>query len=85
MQVWSDNITYFLTYVESGKELKLALEPDNASYICQKSGYSSSRVKTKVILYDTYTGSGQQSKKALQEQVEACQGHLEKLKAMAES
>jgi len=36
MKVWSDDTTYFLTYAEPNKELRLALEPDNASYICQK-------------------------------------------------
>lgn len=87
MQVWSDDTTYFLTYVEPGKELRLALEPDNASYICQKKWIlvPEGENKTKVILYDIYTESDKQSAEALQQQVDGWVEHLEKLKAMAES
>ena len=41
--------------------------------------------KVAVVLYDIYTKSGGQSEEELQQQIDAWQGHLEKLKSMAES
>ena len=41
IKVWADETTYILTYLDTNKELRFALEPDNASYICQKNGYLS--------------------------------------------
>jgi len=85
MKVWSDNTTYFLTYAEPNKELRLALEPDNASYICQKRWILTPEGdKTKVQLIDIYTESSQQSEESINSQIEGWNGHLAKLKEMAE-
>jgi len=86
MKVWSDNTTYFLTYADPNKELRLALEPDNASYICQKRWILIPEGdKTKVQLIDIYTESGQQSEESINSQIEGWNGHLAKLMEMAES
>ena len=86
MKVWSDNTTYFLTYADPNKELRLALEPDNASYICQKRWILIPEgEKTKVQLIDIYTESGQQSEESINSQIEGWNGHLAKLMEMAES
>jgi uncharacterized protein YndB with AHSA1/START domain len=86
MKVWSDNTTYFLTYAEPNKELRLALEPDNASYICQKRWILTPEGdKTKVQLIDIYTESSPQSEESINSQIEGWNGHLAKLKEMAES
>lgn len=85
MKVWSDNTTYFLTYVEPNKEIRLALEPDNASYICQKRWVLvPDGNKTVVKLMDIYTESSKQSEESLQQQANTWENHLEKLKALAE-
>jgi len=75
-----------LTYAEPNKELRLALEPDNASYICQKRWILTPEGdQTKVQLIDIYTESSQQSKESINSQIEGWNGHLAKLKEMAES
>ena len=85
MKVWSDPCTYLVTYVATHKELRLALEPDNASYICQKRWLLTPEGKsTRVHLIDRYTESGEQSAESLRQQAEAWQGYLGRLKAMAE-
>ncbi|MEK6224123.1 MAG: SRPBCC domain-containing protein [Thermodesulfobacteriales bacterium] len=85
MKVWSDNATYFLTYADPNKELRLALEPDNASYICQKRWILTPQGdKTKVQLIDIYTESSPQSEESINSQIEGWNGHLAKLKEMAE-
>ncbi len=86
MKVWSDDTTYFLTYAEPNKELRLALEPDNASYICQKRWILTPEGdKTKVQLIDIYTESAPQDEASIKSQIEGWNGHLAKLKEMAES
>ena len=86
MKVWSDDTTYFLTYAEPKKELRLALEPDNASYICQKRWILTPEGdQTKVQLIDIYTESAPQDEASIKAQVEGWNGHLAKLKEMAES
>ena len=85
MKVWSDACTYLVTYVATNKELRLAVEPDNASYICQKRWLLTPEGKsTRVRLIDRYTESGEQSAESLRQQVEAWKGSLAHLKAMAE-
>ncbi len=59
IKVWSDNTTYLLTYIDPNKELRFALEPDNASYICQKRWLLDSNGKKTILkLIDIYTESG---------------------------
>ena len=56
IKVWSDKTTYLLTYLDTNKELRFALEPDNASYICQKKWLlEPSGNKTILKLIDVYT------------------------------
>lgn len=86
MKVWSDETTYFLTYADPNKELRLALEPDNASYFCQKRWILTLQGdKIKVQLIDIYTESSPQSEESINSQIEGWNGHLAKLKEMAES
>ena len=86
MEVWSDPCTYLLTYVKPHQELRLALEPDNASYICQKRWLLSPAEGggTQLHLIDRYTESGSQSAESLKSQVEAWENHLAQIKAAVE-
>ncbi len=86
IKVWSDKTTYLLTYVDVNNELRFALEPDNASYICQKRWIlESNGKKTKLTLIDIYTESGKQSQESLDKQVADWEKKLAKLKALAEA
>lgn len=86
IKVWSDNTTYLLTYADVNNELRFALEPDNASYICQKRWLlESNGKKTKLTLIDIYTESGKQSQESLDKQVADWEKKLAKLKELAEA
>jgi len=57
----------------------------DASYICQKRWILTPEGdKTKVQLIDIYTESSQQSEESINSQIEGWNGHLAKLKEMAE-
>ena len=86
IKVWSDNTTYLLTYVDINKELRFALEPDNASYICQKRWIlEPSGNKTILTLVDIYTDSSKQSQESLNKQSAEWEKKLSKIKALAEA
>lgn len=75
-----------LTYADVNNELRFALEPDNASYICQKRWLlESNGKKTKLTLIDIYTESGKQSQESLDKQVADWEKKLAKLKELAEA
>ena len=85
MKVWGDQCTYLVTYAEAGRELRLALEPDNASYICQKRWVLSPEGETtRVRLIDRYSESAEQSEESLKAQVKGWERHLAGLREMAE-
>ena len=86
IKVWADETTYILTYLDTNKELRFALEPDNASYICQKKWLlEPSGNKTILKLIDIYTESSKQSQESLNQQSAEWVKKLAKLKALAES
>ena len=86
IKVWSDKTTYLLTYVDVNKELRFALEPDNASYICQKRWIlEPSGNKTILTLVDIYTESSKQSQESLNQQSADWEKKLSKIKALAEA
>jgi len=86
IKVWSDNTTYLLTYIDVNKELRFALEPDNASYICQKRWIlEPSGDKTILTLIDIYTESSKQSQESLNQQSAEWEKKLAKIKALAEA
>jgi len=86
IKVWADETTYILTYLDTNKELQFALEPDNASYICQKKWLlEPSGNKTILKLIYVYTESGKQSQESLNQQSAEWEKKLAKLKALAEA
>lgn len=86
IKVWSDNTTYLLTYIDVNKELRFSLEPDNASYICQKIWIlEPSGDKTILTLIDIYTESSKQSQESLNQQSADWEKKLSKIKALAEA
>lgn len=86
IKVWSDNTTYLLTYMDANNELRFALEPDNASYLCQSRWLlESSGTKTLLTVIDTYTESAEQSKESLDSQAAKWEKNLAKIKALAEA
>ncbi len=67
-------------------ELRFAVGPDNASYICQKRWLlESSGGKTTLTLIDIYTESGEQSQESLDQQVADREKKPARLKAIAEA
>jgi len=86
IRVWSDSTTYLLTYVDVNNELRFALEPDNASYLCQSRWLlESSGTKTLLTVIDTYTESAEQSKESLDSQAAEWEKNLAKIKVLAEA
>ena len=66
-----------------GDTARMRVWSDNTTYLL--TFVEPGKEKDDVVLYDIYTESGGQSEEALQQQIDAWQGHLEKLKSMAES
>lgn len=85
-KVWGDPTAITVTLAKPSQELRLSLEPANASYICA-SRFVLTPVGsgTKLKMTERYTESGPQSAEDLAKQVKDMNAALAKLRASAEA
>ena len=78
--------TLVLIYAKPDTELRYTLDPENASYICQKRWLLTPAGNgTKVRIEDRYTESGSQSAESLAAQVKDWNEALSRLKKLSEA
>ncbi len=86
IKVWGDNCGLTLLYAKPATELRFALDPENASYICQERWLLvPADSGTKVSLDERYTESGPQTAADLAAQVKSFDEALARLKTICES
>ncbi len=85
IKVWGDNCGLTLIYAKTAAELRFAIDPQNASYICQERWLLTPAGNgTKVALDERYTESGPQTADDLAAQVKSFNEALARVKAMCE-
>ena len=86
LKVWSDVCVLVLIHAKPYTELRYTLDPENASYICQKRWLLTPAGNgTKVVIEDRYTESGTQSAESLAAQVKDWDEALSRLKTLSEA
>jgi uncharacterized protein YndB with AHSA1/START domain len=84
-KVWGDDADVVVSVAKPNQELRIALEPANASYICAcRFVITPSGKGSKLMYMERYSESGAQSAEDLAKQVKDMNEGLAKLKAAAE-
>lgn len=85
VKVWDDACGFMVVRSDKNKELRLNLDPENGSYICNcRWTMSKSGKGTKLLYVERYTESDSQTAEAIASQVKEANERLKKLKTLAE-
>lgn len=85
VKIWGDNCGLTLIYAKPAAELRFAIDPENASYICQERWLlTPAGSGTKLSLDERYTESGPQTAEDIAAQVKSFNEALARLKAACE-